>query len=165
MSYYTGEFQHEMDLTGAHETVLCHQCHSGGAGPRKESCEGCHESELGLITATLPDLEPFAIEPDFMADLVACEDCHTVSEPHSRQAALASCVMCHDDDGSYEALHGENVTALTELRRSVLERVEQEPEADWAERARGLVALLDDAGSHHNAAASRKVLQDLLESP
>jgi hypothetical protein len=165
VSYRTGEFDHTMPLQGPHQAVRCHQCHSGGASPGNENCEGCHEQEQGLIYATLAGLESFEIEPDFMADMVACDDCHSTSEPHSRELALASCSNCHDEDGSYEAMFMDNVETLTELRRQVLERIEQAPKKDWAERARGLVALLDDAGSHHNAEGSRKVLEDLLAQP
>ncbi len=97
-----------------------------------------------------------------MADLVACEDCHSTSKPHSQEVALASCTDCHEDDGSYEAMHLDNVATLAELRSRVLERVEQSGDAAWANRARELVALLDDAGAHHNAEASRAVLESLL---
>lgn len=165
VSYRTGDFEHEMSLDGPHSAVRCDQCHSGGASLRNGACEGCHEVSQGLISATLTELEPFEIEPDFMADLVACDDCHSTSEPHSRQVALAACADCHDDDGSYEALHIDNVEVLAELRRQVLERIEQTPDGDWAVRARDLVALLDQAGTHHNAEGSRKVLEDLLALP
>jgi len=164
-SFRTGDFEHLMPLEGPHSTVRCDQCHSGGASPQNDSCEGCHEVQQGLISATLAELELFEIEPDFMADMVACDDCHSTSEPHSRELALASCADCHDDDGSYEAFFLDNVETLTELRRQVLERIEQAPDGDWAQRARGLVALLEDAGPHHNAEGSRKVLEDLLELP
>jgi hypothetical protein len=162
VSYYTGEFQHAMPLEGAHENALCHQCHTGGAAPSAESCEGCHTKEIGLIGATLAELETFGVEPDIMADVVGCEECHTVSEPHSRQAVLASCEMCHDD--SYAQLLLDNVKELAALRQGVLDRIDQQGEGPWADRARELVALLGDAGAHHNAEASRKVLQDLLDS-
>jgi hypothetical protein len=165
VSFRTGDFEHPMPLEGPHGAVRCDQCHSGGASPAAASCESCHTLEQGLISATLAELESFEIEPDFMADLVACEDCHSTSEPHSRDMALASCADCHDDDGSYEALHMDNVETLAELRRQVLERIEQSPDGDWADRARGFVALLDDAGSHHNAEGSRKILENLLASP
>ncbi len=162
ISYRTGEFDHAMDLGGPHASIRCDQCHSGGAGLSKDSCDGCHATELGLIAASLPELETFGVEPDFMADLVACEDCHSTSKPHSQEVALASCTDCHEDDGSYEAMHLDNVATLAELRSRVLERVEQSGDAAWANRARELVALLDDAGAHHNAEASRAVLESLL---
>lgn len=165
LSYRSGDFVHEMPLDGPHGNVLCSQCHSGGAGPQSDGCEGCHGLQHGLISASLTELEPFGIEADVMADFVTCEDCHSTSEPHSRQAALASCSNCHGDDGSYEALHTENVEALDALRRQVLDRIEQEPKSDWAARARRIVALLEDAGAHHNADGSRKVLEDLLGLP
>jgi hypothetical protein len=165
VSLRTGDFEHVMPLEGPHVALRCDQCHSGGASRRQDSCEGCHQAEQGLISATLPEFESFEIEANFMADLVACEDCHSTSEPHSREAALASCSDCHDDDGSYEALHIDNVETLAELRRQVLERIEQAPGADWTGRASELLALLDDAGSHHNAEGSRKVLEDLLALP
>jgi len=165
VSYRTGDFEHRMSLEGPHGAVRCDQCHSGGASPSSDSCEGCHTLEQGLISATLTELESFEIEPDFMADMVACDDCHSTSEPHSREQALASCADCHDDDGSYEALVMDNIETLADLRRQVLEKIEQTPNGAWVDRARELIALLDDAGSHHNAEASRKVLEDLLALP
>ena len=39
------------------------------------------------------------------------------------------------------------------------------PSVEWAGRASELLALLDDAGLHHNAEGSRKVLEDLLALP
>ena len=83
----------------------------------------------------------------------------------SARKALASCADCHDDDGSYEALVMDNIETLADLRRQVLEKIEQTPNGAWVDRARELIALLDDAGSHHNAEASRKVLEDLLALP
>jgi len=163
VAYHTGDFEHPMPIVGAHEGVLCHQCHSGGASPNAESCESCHTNEIGLIGATLAELEPFGVEPDVMADIVGCEECHAVSEPHSQEAAVASCEMCHDE--SYVEFHLDNVGAIAALRQGVLDRIEQEGESEWSERARGLVTLLDDAGPHHNAEASMTVLQGLLDSP
>jgi len=162
-SLRTGEFRHEMSLDGVHTAVRCDQCHSGGASPQSDSCEGCHGLQQGLISATLPALESFAIEPDFMADIVACDDCHSTTEAHSRDVALASCSDCHDDDGTYEAMAVDNVETLADLRRQVLEQIDQSTDANWAERSRKLLTLLDEAGAHHNAEGSRQILEGLLE--
>jgi hypothetical protein len=162
ISYRTGEFNHVIPLKGTHKDVLCNQCHSGGAHPGFESCVGCHDKEQGLISASLPELESFQLEPDFMAEIVGCEDCHSTSTPHSQEVALATCADCHGGDGSYEALHLDNVATLLELRRQVLERIEQSNDDAWANRARALVGVLDEAGAHHNAEASRAVLESLL---
>ncbi len=162
ISYHTGEFEHAMPLNGTHDAVLCSQCHSGGANAVNDGCDSCHAVQQGLISATLPVLDPFDVEPDFMADLVACEDCHYPSEPHTQEVALGTCADCHEDDGSYEAMHLDNVAALAALRRQVLERIEQSGDDAWVERARGVLAILDEAGAHHNAEASRAVLENLL---
>jgi nitrate/TMAO reductase-like tetraheme cytochrome c subunit len=165
VSYTTGAFEHPMSLAGPHEAVTCHRCHSGGPTLPNDTCENCHQAENGLIAAELVELESFGIEPDLMAGMVTCEDCHSTSDPHSREVALQSCSFCHDADGSYEAGHVANVRELAELRGQVLDRIDENPKGHWAVRAREIVALLDDAGSHHNAEGSRKVLQDLLAIP
>ncbi len=162
ISYRTGQFEHVIPLSGTHADVLCSQCHSGGANPGGDDCTACHMEQQGLISASLQELEAFGLEPDFMADIVACEDCHSAATPHSQEVALATCADCHDDDGSYEALHLDNVATLAELRRQVLERIAQSNDDTWVDRARTIVGILDEAGPHHNAEASRAVLESLL---
>jgi len=164
-TFRTGEFEHPMSLAGPHEQVRCDQCHDGGANLPADGCESCHSAQVGMIAATLPELEPFEISPDFMYEMVACDDCHSTTEPHSRQVALASCANCHEDDGSYEALFIDYAETLTDLRRQVVERIESETDSEWAQRAEGIVAVLDRAGAHHNAEAGVKVLEDLLALP
>ncbi len=164
-SFSTGDFAHPMPLEGPHTEVRCDQCHSGGSTPSAESCGGCHEATQGLISATLAELASFEIEPDWMDGMVACEDCHSESDPHTRDGALETCSYCHDDDGSYQADFLTYVETLAGLRQQVLERIDQQPDSAWAAQARGIVERLDQAGAHHNPEGSRKALELLLASP
>ena len=85
------DFQHPVDLPGAHGEALCYECHQGVREPAMEDCATCHQ----------PDSEPhYGTE---------CARCHTpegwavsaaswVSDvpqvPHRVEAAM-DCLACH----------------------------------------------------------------------
>ena len=161
-TYQSGGFEHPVLLEGPHERLLCSQCHTGGASPSFDSCEGCHTQTSGLISATLPALEPYGIEADIMDGMVACDDCHSTTNLHSQKAAVAACADCHGDDGTYEEYFLDNVATLIDLQNQVQERIDANPDEAWAQRAHDILELLGRAGAHHNAEGSLIILEELL---
>lgn len=145
-------YDHPWKRIGVHQTLICSQCHSGGALP-VPSCKGCHTDTAGLRAGTLAAFKPYDIEPDPMfAAEVDCETCHDGAPPVKLETMNDTCTGCHDDDsynGMAQRWHDEMNKAIDNL----MPRLSGEPLE--------VLETLKKAGPSHNIEASRKILKAL----
>ena len=149
-----GRFQHSIKLEGRHAELLCHQCHDGGAAPQR-TCEGCHADTAAFRAGTLEAFAAFELDADPMADSVACDNCHDLSEPTDLETLNATCMDCHDDE---EERFG---PMLAEWRAEVDQLLAAAENAADAGGNRTL-ELLRTAGPMHNIEATRKILRRII---
>ncbi|RMD82673.1 MAG: hypothetical protein D6815_08650 [Candidatus Dadabacteria bacterium] len=144
-----GQFAHPIELRGKHAELLCSSCHDGGMAPAK-TCSGCHELENGLRAAALKALEPFAVEPDAMFDLVECEDCHDLTRETSAEQIDRACIECHEEP-KYKGMVVAWKSELDELfdRAAAVANPEEQR----------VLSVLREAGPLHNVEATRKILE------
>jgi len=149
-----GEFRHPLVLEGAHATLRCDQCHSGGSTP-KATCAGCHTDQAAFRAGTLEEFAPFDISAEPMADSVDCEGCHDLSKPTSIEAINVMCMDCHDDEEPYAAMLATWKQEADELLRQAETLVDDE--------GMRLLSQLKKVGPLHNIEATRTIVKSLSD--
>jgi len=148
--------------------ATCASCHHSA---QNERCESCHSAQSAFYRGqTKTDLAK--VEPNPMANAVACTGCHDWSRKHSRQAVGEKCVGCHDAAytrflGEWTAgLDKETVAAAAAVKRaqSALLRERRagrrNPEAEaLARQAGGALDLVRKARGVHNPSAAEELLK------
>jgi hypothetical protein len=171
-----GEFQHPYPFDSVHAALRCDQCHTGGPSP-SPTCTACHHDVQRVYDGTAPALARFEVAPDPMAGTVACDDCHDLSQPVTRESINATCVDCHDDDEAYyggllaewtatlAAQRAQAETALAELAEVIGERGDETALAaeEWHAHSRAALQLLANANPLHNAAAAGEVFDTITK--
>jgi hypothetical protein len=156
--------------------ATCSACHHS---PQNDRCESCHRAQSAFYRGQTKS--PHAtIEPNVMADAVACTGCHDFAEAHPRTAIGQKCLGCHEQP--YAGLVTEwttgfaadvkktsDVVKTAEAAIAAARRAgKKTPEADAALRdARETLTLVRTSGAAHNplaadallAAAREKALQ------
>jgi hypothetical protein len=115
------------------------------------TCEGCHADVTAFRAGTTPELAPFAVEAEPMADLVGCGDCHDVSQRVRLETVNAACMNCHDENEYGKTLE----TWRNEIRKKFAAVKVRDA------RTSAILEKLRTAGALHNPAAARKVLDAL----
>ncbi|MDX1765105.1 MAG: cytochrome c3 family protein, partial [bacterium] len=129
----------------------CMQCHHQA---QERPCLTCHSLEnqfrQGVANPDVPG------EPDVMADMVACDDCHAaIGEGHKTEAVLETCGACHDEGTSLAV-----VEAQDGAKSGIAELEELLPEA----RAKAkIVANTFQAKASVLVARAEKSLETLKE--
>ncbi|MEL6456318.1 MAG: hypothetical protein AAFQ40_16595 [Cyanobacteria bacterium J06623_5] len=125
--------------------VNCASCHQHEetkefiANPNQESCQSCHEQSVGTFllgkhgirllegeTPLTPAMARIPMKQAAMDKQMTCNACHNVHTVNTMQAAVDSCLSCHNDTHSlnYEnSKHGKAVLASTTLPRPGDEQV------------------------------------------
>ena len=148
--------------------ATCSGCHHSA---QNERCESCHRAQSVFYRGQVSPLG-VKVEPNVMAEAVACAGCHDWSQKHSRQAVGQRCVGCHD--AAYTAFVGEWTTGLDKQAagaREALRRAEtalardrragrRAPDAEALVRqAREALALVQKARGAHNPAGAGSILE------
>ncbi|MBI4587314.1 MAG: hypothetical protein HY725_00630 [Candidatus Rokubacteria bacterium] len=147
--------------------TTCAACHHS---PQNERCEACHRSQSAFYRGHAKTALA-KIEPNVMANAVACTGCHDWTRKHSRQAVGEKCVGCHD--AAYLAFASEWTTGLDDqvaraaaaLKQAVARlaaarlapRTAGEAEA-LIQESREALALVRSAKGAHNPAAAEALL-------
>ena len=127
--------------TSAHalNDVNCASCHQAGetkafvANPTHESCRSCHENSvetfllgkhgirlLEEMSPLTPAMARLPMKHDAFDKQMNCNACHNVHTVDTTQAAVDSCLTCHNDSHSLNyknSKHAESVFANRELPR------------------------------------------------
>ena len=74
----------------------CAPCHHTDA---KADCTRCHPGQTELYRGTVPASLGMKVDPDVMADSVACADCHDPTNPDALKDVGKACAGCHQGDG------------------------------------------------------------------
>ncbi|MEO1620108.1 MAG: hypothetical protein AAFU53_03640 [Cyanobacteria bacterium J06632_3] len=133
--------------TSAHalNDVNCASCHQNEetkafvANPTYESCQSCHEQPTGTFllgkhgirllegeTPLTPAMAHIPMKQDAFDKQMTCNACHNVHTVNTMQAAVDSCLTCHNDTHSlnYEnSAHGKAVLANSTLPRPGADQV------------------------------------------
>jgi hypothetical protein len=148
--------------------ATCSGCHHS---PQNERCESCHRAQSAFYRGQVSPLG-VKVEPNVMAEAVACTGCHDWSHKHSRQAVGEACVGCHD--AAYKSFVGEWTTGLDkqaaatrEALRSAETALARErragrrvPDAETLLReAQAALALVQKARGVHNPAGAESILE------
>ena len=124
--------------------VNCTSCHQNTetkefvAIPTQESCQSCHESAVDTFllgkhgirtlegeTPLTPAMAHIPMKRDALGKQMTCNSCHDVHTVNTMQAAVDSCLTCHNDTHSlnYEnSKHAQNVLSSS-LPRPIAEQV------------------------------------------
>ena len=141
-----GGFHHSIELEGAHATMRCNRCHTGGIAPAR-TCPGCHVDQAGFLAGTLTGVPDLNLPADVMADL-DCTDCHDLAEPRDIKTIGEACAGCHDEE------YAEMLAAWDEEVRGLVEDVQGQGNPETQRR----LSALRRAGPLHNMEASRSLL-------
>jgi hypothetical protein len=148
--------------------ATCAGCHHS---PQNERCESCHHAQSAFYRGQASALG-VKVEPNAMAEAVACTGCHDWSHKHSRRAVAQQCVGCHD--AAYTSLMEEWTVGLDKQAtqaRQALGRAEaalarerraghRAPDAEAVVRqAREGLALVQKARGVHNPAGAESILE------
>jgi len=147
--------------------ATCSACHHA---PQNDRCESCHSSQSAFYRGQTRS--PHAkIEPNVMAEAVACTSCHDFAEAQPRRAIGQKCLSCHEP--AYAALVTEWTTGFAADVRKAGDAVKtaeaaiaaarragkKTAEADTALReARETLALVRSSGAAHNPLAADALL-------
>jgi len=145
-------YEHPWERVGVHKTLICSDCHTGGALP-EPSCKECHSEVHAFGSADAAVFEPFAIEPDSMFEMeLDCETCHPDAERVDPASMNDTCLDCHDEE-PYEGMvarwRSEMETKIGDLA----------PRLSGSQRE--VLEALRRAGPSHNIKAARKILAAL----
>jgi hypothetical protein len=147
--------------------ATCSSCHHN---PQNERCESCHRAQSAFYRGQTKS--PHAqIEPNVMAEAVACTGCHDFSAPHPRAAISQKCLACHEAPYAglvteWTAGFGADIRKTSEAIKSAEAAMaaarragRKTPEADAALReARVALTLVRSAGVAHNPLAAEALL-------
>jgi hypothetical protein len=148
--------------------ATCTSCHHSA---QNERCESCHRAQTAFYRGTL-ERPPVGIEPNVMANTVACTGCHDWSRKHSRQAVGEKCVGCHDK--AYTSFLGEWTAGLDGGAARVAQALKRAQASVARERraghktaeaealvkeARAALGLVQQARGVHNPAAAEALLE------
>ena len=148
--------------------ATCTSCHHSA---QNERCESCHRAQSAFYRGTL-ERAPVSVEPNVMANAVACTGCHDWSRKHSRQAVGNKCVGCHDK--AYTSFLGEwttgldggtaRVTEALKRAQAVIARARRAghktAEAETlVKEARTALAIVQKARGVHNPPAAEALLE------
>jgi len=148
--------------------ATCTSCHHS---PQNERCESCHRAQSAFYRGTL-ETPLVKLEPNVMANAVACAGCHDWSKKHSRQAVGEKCVGCHDK--AYTSFLVEWTTGLDKAMAQAAQALKRAETSVARERragrktaeAEGLVkearealALVQKTRGVHNPAGAEALLQ------
>lgn len=92
-----GDYNHPFPLEGAHASLDCHLCHTGGPTP-PATCDGCHFEIRDFIAGVRPILDGVKGTPDSMLGSVECVDCHDEPRPIAEEEIVPLCVFCHEEE-------------------------------------------------------------------
>ncbi len=115
------DIPHAADDKHLQAGVSCSACHGADASsspqwqpaPGFEACQNCHVKEaegfqLGRhgmrsaqnLEAMRPEMARLAFKADAASQVQDCHSCHQAHDYDTRQAAVESCLQCHDDTHS-----------------------------------------------------------------
>lgn len=92
-----GAYDHPFPLEGAHASLDCNKCHSGGPTP-PPTCAGCHTDVADFrqgIASAFPGAKG---EPDARHGSFECGDCHESAKAFTLESKKALCVNCHEEE-------------------------------------------------------------------
>ncbi len=172
MHWAEGEFVHSLEFPGLHDQLRCDQCHTGGK-PLVPTCQGCHEAQDGLYTASSELLDRFEIGPNPMTGSVDCEGCHELAEPVTLENMDAMCMDCHDDEEErYEGMlagWSNSVTAAEKKAQAAVDKLaaalaayegEEAQEArQWLDQNQAILDMLKKANPLHNTEGSIRIYE------
>jgi len=148
-----GGFKHPVELEGAHATMRCDRCHTGGPAPQA-TCAGCHSTVAEFRAGTLSEFKRFGISADPMAASVECKDCHDLGKPLTLEVMNEKCMDCHGDEK--EKFDGMLAGWKTEVEQQ-LGSLSRNPDPG----VQSILSTLRKAGPFHNMEGTRSIVRRL----
>jgi hypothetical protein len=155
-----------------HKTVTataatCASCHHN---PQNDRCESCHRAQSAFYRGQTKSPH-VKIEPNVMAEAVACTGCHDFAAAQPRAAIAQKCLVCHEAPYAglvteWTAGFGADVRKTSDAIKSAEVAIgaarragRKTPEVDAALReAREALTLVRSAGVAHNPLAADALL-------
>jgi hypothetical protein len=147
--------------------ATCTSCHHN---PQNDRCESCHRAQSAFYRGYTKSPH-VNIQPNVMAEAVACTGCHDFAAAQTRAAIAQKCLVCHEPQYAglvteWTAGFGADVRKTSDAIKSAEVAMaagrragRKMPEADTALReAREALTLVRSAGVAHNPLAADALL-------